>query len=103
MKPREAGGVVDSKLNVYGVQGLKVADLSIPPSNVAAVSFSFLMNACLQSACSHPFCRTPIRRLWSSVKKLLSSSLRNLAFLVYERCTVLYLLEGLVGFRKEFL
>ena len=54
MKPREEGGVVDSKLNVYGVDGLKVAgacgigcivypmsdsclDLSIPPSNVAAV------------------------------------------------------------------
>lgn len=38
MKPREEGGVVDSHLNVYGVEGLKVADLSIPPSNVAAVS-----------------------------------------------------------------
>ena len=25
MKPRERGGVVDSKLNVYGVKGLKVA------------------------------------------------------------------------------
>ena len=25
MKPREEGGVVDSKLNVYGVEGLKVA------------------------------------------------------------------------------
>lgn len=25
MKPREQGGVVDSRLNVYGVQGLKVA------------------------------------------------------------------------------
>ena len=40
MKPREEGGVVDPKLNVYGVENLKVADLSIPPSNVAAVSFS---------------------------------------------------------------
>ncbi|KAI0091334.1 alcohol oxidase-like protein [Irpex rosettiformis] len=40
MKPRETGGVVDSKLNVYGVQGLKVADLSIPPSNVAANTYS---------------------------------------------------------------
>ena len=54
MKPREHGGVVDSRLNVYGVEKLKVAgtscfrsfrllvtyvvaDLSIPPSNVAAV------------------------------------------------------------------
>lgn len=27
MKPREKGGVVDSKLNVYGVQGLKVCGM----------------------------------------------------------------------------
>jgi hypothetical protein len=25
MKPREKGGVLDSRLNVYGVEGLKVA------------------------------------------------------------------------------
>lgn len=36
MAPKEAGGVVDAKLSVYGVKGLKVADMSIPPSNVAA-------------------------------------------------------------------
>ncbi|KZV84968.1 alcohol oxidase [Exidia glandulosa HHB12029] len=36
MKPREKGGVVDPKLNVYGVEGLKVADLSICPGNVGA-------------------------------------------------------------------
>ncbi|KAF9219422.1 alcohol oxidase [Gyrodon lividus] len=34
MKPRKEGGVVDSRLNVYGVTGLKIADLSICPSNV---------------------------------------------------------------------
>jgi alcohol oxidase len=36
MAPREEGGVVDERLNVYGLQGLKVVDLSIPPLNVAA-------------------------------------------------------------------
>ncbi|KAH7923954.1 alcohol oxidase [Leucogyrophana mollusca] len=40
MKPKAQGGVVDSRLNVYGVQGLKVADLSIVPSNVAANTYS---------------------------------------------------------------
>lgn len=36
MAPREEMGVVDKDLNVYGVQGLKVADISIAPENVAA-------------------------------------------------------------------
>ncbi|KAJ6617578.1 GMC oxidoreductase-domain-containing protein [Mycena sp. CBHHK59/15] len=40
MKPQDRGGVVDSKLNVYGVQKLKVADLSIPPSNVNSNTYS---------------------------------------------------------------
>lgn len=29
MMPREEGGVVDSRLNVYGVEGLKVAGMSL--------------------------------------------------------------------------
>ena len=36
MAPKEKGGVVDSSLSVYGVTGLKIADLSIPPENVGA-------------------------------------------------------------------
>ena len=36
MAPRDQLSVVDEKLNVYGVTGLKVADLSIVPQNVAA-------------------------------------------------------------------
>ncbi|KAI0537446.1 GMC oxidoreductase [Xylaria digitata] len=36
MAPREKLGVVDKDLNVYGVKGLKIADLSIAPENVAA-------------------------------------------------------------------
>ncbi|KAJ7689990.1 GMC oxidoreductase-domain-containing protein, partial [Mycena rosella] len=34
MKPLEQGGVVGSSFNVYGIKNLKVADVSIPPSNV---------------------------------------------------------------------
>ncbi len=34
MAPREASGVVDENLSVYGTQQLKVADLSIVPENV---------------------------------------------------------------------
>ncbi|KAF4581355.1 hypothetical protein EYR40_002943 [Pleurotus pulmonarius] len=40
MKPRQDGGVVDSRLNVYGVKNLKVADISIPPSNVNSNTYS---------------------------------------------------------------
>jgi choline dehydrogenase-like flavoprotein len=36
MAPFDQHGVVDANLSVYGVEGLKIADLSIPPSNVAA-------------------------------------------------------------------
>ncbi|KAH8648627.1 alcohol oxidase-like protein [Xylariales sp. PMI_506] len=36
MGPLEDGGVVDSSLSVYGVEGLKVADMSITPKHVAA-------------------------------------------------------------------
>jgi alcohol oxidase len=36
MREREKGGVVDKDLNVYGTQGLKVADLSMVPENVGA-------------------------------------------------------------------
>ncbi|KAG8698578.1 hypothetical protein FRC08_005831 [Ceratobasidium sp. 394] len=36
MKPKEQGGCVDARLNVYGTTNLKVADLSILPSNVGA-------------------------------------------------------------------
>ncbi|KAK8053519.1 GMC oxidoreductase-domain-containing protein [Apiospora saccharicola] len=34
MLPRDRNGVVDDSLNVYGVAGLKIADLSICPANV---------------------------------------------------------------------
>ncbi|EKM78832.1 hypothetical protein AGABI1DRAFT_114408 [Agaricus bisporus var. burnettii JB137-S8] len=40
MKPREQGGVVDDRLNVYGVESLKVADMSIIPGNVSANTYN---------------------------------------------------------------
>ena len=60
MKPRDQGGVVDERLNVYGVQNLKIAgnylfmllhfleslihlfssDLSIAPGNVGANTYN---------------------------------------------------------------
>lgn len=36
MMPQQKGGVVDPRLNVYGTQALKVADLSIAPGNIGA-------------------------------------------------------------------
>ncbi|KAL0567374.1 hypothetical protein V5O48_014622 [Marasmius crinis-equi] len=40
MKPRSMNGVVDSSLNVYDVQNLKVADMSIAPFNVGANTYN---------------------------------------------------------------
>ncbi|KAI5900355.1 alcohol oxidase [Schizophyllum commune H4-8] len=40
MKPREEGGVVDGRLNVYGTQGLKCVDLSICPDNLGTNTYS---------------------------------------------------------------
>ncbi|KAF8728294.1 hypothetical protein AX14_006823, partial [Amanita brunnescens Koide BX004] len=40
MKPRDEGGVVDPRLNVYGTQCLKVADCSIAPGNVGANTYN---------------------------------------------------------------
>ncbi|KAK9423209.1 putative Alcohol oxidase [Seiridium unicorne] len=34
--PRENGGIVDPNLGVYGLEALKVADLSIAPANITA-------------------------------------------------------------------
>ena len=40
MKPREQGGVVDARLNVYGTEGLKCVDLSICPDNLGTNTYS---------------------------------------------------------------
>ncbi|KAG2045544.1 alcohol oxidase, partial [Suillus hirtellus] len=40
MKPEKDRGVVDARLNVYGVSNLKVADMSISPLNVGTNTYS---------------------------------------------------------------
>jgi len=40
MKPREEGGVVDGRLNVFGTTNLKVVDLSICPDNLGTNTYS---------------------------------------------------------------
>jgi len=40
MKPREEGGVVDKRLNVYGTTNLKCVDLSICPDNLGTNTYS---------------------------------------------------------------
>ncbi|KAI1383549.1 alcohol oxidase-like protein [Hypoxylon trugodes] len=43
MAPRDKAGVVDANLGVYGIEGLKVADLGIVPTNVAANTNSVVL------------------------------------------------------------
>jgi len=40
MKPRDKGGVVDERLNVYGTTNLKCVDLSICPDNLGTNTYS---------------------------------------------------------------
>ncbi|KAI0412796.1 hypothetical protein F5X98DRAFT_353834 [Xylaria grammica] len=50
MAPRDKHGVVDATLSVYGVQGLKVADLSISPRNVGANTSNTAMTVAEKAA-----------------------------------------------------
>lgn len=50
MKAREAGGVVSSRLGVYGTTNLKVADLSICPENVGANTYNTALAVGLKAA-----------------------------------------------------
>ncbi|WWD00976.1 hypothetical protein V866_007914 [Kwoniella sp. B9012] len=43
MRGRDAMGVVDARLNVHGVKNLKVADLSICPSNIGSNTTSIVL------------------------------------------------------------
>lgn len=59
MKPREKGGVVDNKMNVYGVKGLKIADLSICPENLGTNTYSVRSAAPLLSSANSILTRFP--------------------------------------------
>ncbi|CAM1501414.1 Fc.00g105760.m01.CDS01 [Cosmosporella sp. VM-42] len=50
MAPCEEFGVVDQHLNVWGTKGLKLADLSIPPSNVGANTNNTAIVVCEKAA-----------------------------------------------------
>lgn len=49
MAPKSAGGVVDDRLRVYGVEGLRVVDASImplmPSSHIVAVVYAIAEKA----------------------------------------------------------
>jgi hypothetical protein len=66
MKPEEDQGVVDARLNVYGVTNLKVADMSIAPKNVGTVSTERRM----VDEQSHSITRTRIQRRSLSERRL---------------------------------
>lgn len=55
MKPRERGGVVDARLNVYGTQNLKVAGMSslFPVRQHEANEFPRLQHSTSQRGCQH--------------------------------------------------
>jgi hypothetical protein len=62
MKSEADQGVVDARLNVYGVSNLKVADMSISPLNVGTVG----TKQCIVDVWSNDTYRTRIRRHFSS-------------------------------------
>ena len=63
MKAEADQGVVDARLNVYGVTNLKVADLSIAPSNVGSVGFQYgIKSMMLIVHLEHIFDGAPDRR-----------------------------------------
>jgi len=50
MLPRDKGGVVDSKLKVYGISNVRVVDLSIAPLHVAAHTQALVYGIAEQAA-----------------------------------------------------
>jgi alcohol oxidase len=73
MAPREAGGVVDGKLDVYGTTGLKVVDLSMVPENVGGESSAATASPILSPfpghvSCSRHVCYPPSARYTSQVR-----------------------------------
>jgi len=67
MKPEADLGVVDARLNVYGVTSLKIADLSIVPMNIGTVGSEQENNMDMRA---NGFLRIRIRRRSSLERRL---------------------------------
>ncbi len=78
MKPREEGGVVDQRLNVFGTENLKCVDLSICPVRLLLLCL-FLSNADAFISNRTTWVRIRTRRRCSSARRERVSFARTLA------------------------
>lgn len=80
MKPREAGGVVDQKLHVYGTKGLAVADLSVSAARQGRTPGHSTLTTLLpyRSAQTTSAATRTLSRSWSA-RRLRCSSARSSA------------------------
>lgn len=75
MAPQADGGVVDSKLRVYGVDGLRVADASIFPWIVSGHTVGDFLHWALCFSCSfYSFYRLELALPWQRSWRMRSSS-----------------------------
>lgn len=74
MKPLKSGGVVDSKLRVYGVKGLRVGDVSVLPNAISGHTVGPFLHMCAANLTC--FCRLEQHSLLGSISLILSRKSR---------------------------